>query len=89
MGSVKDRGTITHRDLDTIHNIFVSVQNWSENTNYSRYCRQEGIYYRELEAYNILGKAVRAKGRETTQVQEIRMHKHHKKLRKGSQLPHD
>lgn len=71
-------------------NVHVSVQNGLENTNYSRYFRQEGIYYRKLEAYRIMGRAMRAKVRETTtQVQEIRMYKHHKQLNRGSQLPQD
>lgn len=66
-------------------NVHVSVQNGLENTNYSRYFRQEGIYYRKLEAYRIMGRAMRAKVRETTtQVQEIRMYKHHKQLNRGS-----
>lgn len=37
-----------------------------------------------------MGRAARTKGRETTtHVQEIRRHKHHKKLYRWSQLPHD
>lgn len=43
MGSVKNEGATIHRDLEMYVLCTCISQNWSENTNYSRYFRQEGV----------------------------------------------